>query len=276
MMKTKYLEKYIGVGVLAVMLWQICLVRADDGDPFADKFADAGVDLGDVDPFANVPANAVLEEAGVRQVKLSLEYIEMPLEVMGELLGDEALMKDDEKMRTKVGELMKSGKASLTDLQLLVMRSGTKATSESIREFIYPTEYEPAELPSKVSLGKKDQSVLDFATGPSPTAFETRNLGSTIEAEAVIMDEDQTLQVKLAPEIVYHVGNIVWTEWNGKTGPAHIQMPTMYSMRFSTSFYLKTGRSQLVASLSPKNEEGQVDRSRKVLVFAKAVIQDGK
>jgi hypothetical protein len=48
--------------------------------------------------------------------------------------------------------MIKAETAKLLETSLVVARSGRKATTESIRERIYPTEYEPWELPCTVAL----------------------------------------------------------------------------------------------------------------------------
>ena len=43
----------------------------------------------------------------------------------------------------------------MLETMMVVARSGEKATSEGISEFIYPTEYEPPEIPSEVDIPDK-------------------------------------------------------------------------------------------------------------------------
>ena len=156
--------------------------------------------------------------------------------------------------------------------------SGQKATTESIEEFIYPTEYEPASMPEKLEF--KDQAEAekakvgprDFATGPCPTAFETRNLGSTLEIEPTLGADNKLIDLRFAPEIVYHVGNTVWAEWKDQYGSCPVQMPTMYAVRINTAVTLAAGQYCLVAAVSPKSKEGFPDFSRKLMVFVKGDV----
>src|SRR5690606_34434298 len=81
-------------------------------------------------------------------------------------------------------------------------RSGQKATIEVIREFIYPTEYEPPELPTSVGSSTVGGlgigggltgagSTSSFPVTPAtPTAFETKNTGVTLEIEPTIGEND--------------------------------------------------------------------------------------
>lgn len=97
-----------------------------------------------------------------------------------------------------------------------IARSGERAKIEIIREFIYPTEYEPPELPNSVGGGN---SSLDLITGevststtptpitPShPTAFEMRPVGITLEVEPTVGPNKQFIELSLKPEMVEFEG----------------------------------------------------------------------
>ena len=117
----------------------------------------------------------------------------------------------------------------------------------------------------------------DFATGPTPTAFETRNVGSTLEIEPTLDVDNTIIDLRMTPEIVYHVGNQVWAEWKGQYGDSPVQMPTFYVVRLNTSFTLLKGQYLMVGAVSPKDEKGFPDYTRKLMVFVKAdVISPGR
>lgn len=94
-------------------------------------------------------------------------------------------------------------------------RSGEKATIEIIREFIYPTEYEPPELPNSVGQGTTfgggglfgGGGASSFPVTPAtPTSFETRNTGVTLEIAPNIGSNDFVIDLNFAPEIVEFEG----------------------------------------------------------------------
>ncbi len=95
-------------------------------------------------------------------------------------------------------------------------KSGQKATIEIIREFIYPTEYEPPELPNSVGGGNNGGGVGGGGGGnttipvtpATPTAFETRNTGVTLEIEPTIGENDFVIDLRFVPEIVEFEGFI--------------------------------------------------------------------
>lgn len=102
----------------------------------------------------------------------------------------------------------------------IATRSGQRAKIEVIREFIYPIEFDPPEIPQEFgSIGGGGQffdpttglignpSVSSFPVTPTtPTAFETRNTGVTLEVDPVIGSDGFTIDLNLAPEVVEFEG----------------------------------------------------------------------
>ncbi len=90
-------------------------------------------------------------------------------------------------------------------------KSGTRATMEVTREFIYPTEFDPPQLPQG---GGGGGIALTGATSPqiatptTPTAFEMRQTGVRLEAEPTVGADGNTIELTLAPEVVEFDGFI--------------------------------------------------------------------
>ncbi|MGL4401709.1 MAG: Amuc_1098 family type IV pilus outer membrane protein [Luteolibacter sp.] len=77
-----------------------------------------------------------------------------------------------------------------------VTRSGQSSNIEIVREFIYPTEYEPPELPNTVDTFGGGSTPVTPAT---PTAFETKEVGITLEILPVVDASKQYITVTLNP-----------------------------------------------------------------------------
>lgn len=77
-----------------------------------------------------------------------------------------------------------------------VTRSGQSSNIEIVREFIYPTEYEPPELPNTVG---SDFGGGTPVTPATPTAFETKEVGITLEILPVVDASKQYITVTLNP-----------------------------------------------------------------------------
>jgi hypothetical protein len=236
---------------------------------------------GEVDPFAEEGSGSKHvtkpDSKNSRMVRVQVEFIEVSLEQFTDLMFGAKPAANDTELRKQLDQLIKHGKANIIENLLCTCMDAQKATTESIEEYIYPTEYEPAELPlvepkKEGETPKIDREHVLDALGPTPTAFETRNLGPTLEIEPKVSEDGKTIDLRFVPEIVYHVGNNVWAEWKGKHGNSPVQMPTFYTVRCNTAVTLANGRHALAAALSPKDENGKTDPKHKLMVFVRANV----
>jgi Flp pilus assembly secretin CpaC len=216
------------------------------------------------------PLGELAERELPQMVRIQVEFIEIPQEKMTELLSGPQKSGNDTELRAKLQGLLKAGEAAMLETQMVTARSGQKASSESIHEYIYPTEYEPPAPPRKD--GEEDRPAV-FPMNPAiPTAFETRNVGSTLEVEPTIDTTGKMIDLRFLPELVYHTGNETWTEVTEGENTYRIQMPNFYTIRFNTSVTLISGQPSMVAAASPKNDQGDADFSKKILVFVRADV----
>jgi len=159
-------------------------------------------------------------------------------------------------------------------------KSGQKATIEIIREFIYPTEYEPPELPNQVGSSFIDTgglgggSASTFPVTPAtPTAFETRNTGVTLEIEPTIADNDLVIDLRFVPEIVEFEGFINYGSPIQSTGSDalgnvipititenRIEMPVFSSRRVNTQLTIYDGYTVAVGGLMREDVQNVEDK----------------
>lgn len=91
-------------------------------------------------------------------------------------------------------------------------KSGIKATIKVVREFPYPTEFTPPQVPppnaGNGGNGGNNQSaagivVTSGAVTPStPSSFEKRDLGVSLEVEPQVGADNYTIDLSLSPEVV--------------------------------------------------------------------------
>lgn len=93
----------------------------------------------------------------------------------------------------------------------VVTRPGEKALIKQVREFIYPTEYDPPEIPNQI--GGTTSTIIGpggtgsfspgttAATPATPAAFETRELGKILEVEPVVGADNLTVDVNLIADV---------------------------------------------------------------------------
>ncbi len=97
-------------------------------------------------------------------------------------------------------------------------KSGQRAVIEIIREFRYPTEFDPPQIPqtfgntgggiSLTGAGTQSSTGSFPVTPTTPTAFETRNTGVTLEVEPVVGPDGYTIDLNLVPQVVEFEGFI--------------------------------------------------------------------
>lgn len=99
-------------------------------------------------------------------------------------------------------------------------KSGQQATVEVIREFLYPTEFEPPEIPQQVGTGTSTGGT-NLLTGASsagtgsfpvtpttPSTFEMKPIGVRMEVEPTVGADGYTIDLNLAPEVTEFEGFI--------------------------------------------------------------------
>jgi general secretion pathway protein D len=166
-------------------------------------------------------------------------------------------------------------------------RSGQKATIEIIREFIYPTEYEPPQIPQQFGGGIQGgigggigggiaggQQGGGFPVTPStPTAFETRNTGVTLEIEPTIGVNDFVIDLRFVPEIVEFEGFVNYgspiqsTSTDALGNPVtntltenRIEMPVFSTRRVNTALTIYDGYTVAVGGLMREDVQKVEDR----------------
>mgnify|MGYP002784637656 CR=1 FL=1 len=164
----------------------------------------------------------------------------------------------------------------------IMAKSGQKATIEIIREFIYPTEYEPPELPQQVGggfgggggLGGLGGGAQSFPVTPAtPTAFEPRNTGVTLEIEPTLGTNDSVIDLRFAPEIVefegfINYGSPIQSPSSDALGNPttvtitenRIEMPVFSVRRVSTSLSIYDGHTVAVGGLMREDVQNVEDK----------------
>lgn len=145
------------------------------------------------------------------------------------------------------------------DTPTIIARSGEKATLFTGREMWVPTEYEPPEIPNSVN-----------STGPppitpaTPSAFEQRLVGLTLESECTISEDRQSIDVRIDAEMnnfdgfVNYGSPVTDPTVNPVTGDINsvvltanaILMPIFRPIRLNTAVTVQDGSSFVIAGLN--------------------------
>jgi general secretion pathway protein D len=186
----------------------------------------------------------------------------------------------DVQMQMMMRGLSQKKGADLMTAPSVTAKSGQKATIEIIREFIYPTEYEPPELPNSVGQTSGTSFVGGGTSGGSfpvtpatPTAFETRNTGVTLEIEPTIGENDFVIDLRFVPEIVefegfINYGSPIQTSGTDLLGNStttvvtenRIEMPVFSVRRVNTALTIYDGYTVAVGGLMREDVQNVEDK----------------
>ena len=167
-------------------------------------------------------------------------------------------------------------------------KSGQRAVIEIIREFKYPTEFDPPQIPQTNIAGGGGGGVLGGAllggggggnnafpvTPTSPTAFETRNTGVTLEVEPVVGPDGYTIDLNLVPQVVEFEGFINYgspiqtTSTNPLTGVTSTQVltentinqPIFSTRKVTTSVSVFDGSTVVIGGLMREDVQKVEDK----------------
>lgn len=116
-------------------------------------------------------------------MQVQVDLFEVDHATMQTLLAAPVLIRKGALLRGRLEELVKEGEAERFDT--LLLRTSARGEITSVREWIYPTEYEPMELsmPTNGPLFSPT-SGAGHSEIPIPTAYETRDVGAVMRIDA--------------------------------------------------------------------------------------------
>ena len=170
-------------------------------------------------------------------------------------------------------------------------KSGQRAVIEVIREFKYPTEFDPPQIPQNVGSGFNNSGggfispITGLLTGggsgqgsfpvtpTTPTAFEVRNTGVTLEVEPVIGPDDYTIDLNLVPQVVefegfINYGSPIQTSSTNALGqsvtnvitPNVINQPIFSTRKVTTSVSVYDGNTVVLGGLMREDVQKVEDK----------------
>ncbi len=124
------------------------------------------------------------------------------------------------------------------------IRDRERGLSEAIEEVRYPTEFNPPQEPTLFAGGLKPDP---RPWGPDiPTAFETRNIGPTLEVQPAVKSGGKLIELSIVPQMVRFVK---FHEFSTPKSPLGIggtmQQPEFLTMKATTTFTVRSGQRTL-------------------------------
>lgn len=213
-------------------------------------------------------ANKQLPGSGTLEFGVLVEHVKLDEPTATKLIRD--YRGDGNTLRKKLQGLVDSKKAELVESAYLIARAGKRAKIESIHEFLYPTEYDPPETPTKVTAEIAEGA--DLSIPSMPTAFDVRNIGNTLEVELSADRGAGLISLALSPEVVEYVGDITY----GK-GLAEAKQPAFHVIRSYANIVVKSDKYALLGLQTPRDKKSdgalpKRDPKHRVFVMVRATI----
>ncbi len=175
---------------------------------------------------------------------------------------------DSNGLRDEVQGELAGGAFSIVDVVSMSGPFGQELVSEGVVERIYPTEYDPPELPT---YREPEGLALRFwapSAYPTPTAFETRNTGVTTRAKVVDRGLAQGYTVAYSGEIVRYAGERAVNELVTPSGREPLcTMPVFNTLRVTGNLYLRPGEVVLAGAMTQRAGVDEPQSDRRILVF---------
>lgn len=156
---------------------------------------------------------------------------------------------------------------SLTAAPSVATRSGQRTHVDMVREFIYPTEFDPPQLaqPPTTKDGKPIPGLGNLPIFPTtPTAFEMRPVGLRMEFDPVVQPGN-VHRIELYWEITDFLGFMNYgnpikaqvKDQNGKEkelliSENKIQQPIFETLKLTTSFSARDGEYVVIGGIRPQ------------------------
>ncbi|MDF1850462.1 MAG: hypothetical protein P1U85_06480 [Verrucomicrobiales bacterium] len=169
------------------------------------------------------------------------EFIEVEMKDFSDWVLENPIKTDASPLRKAVQSWIQSEGAALVETLVVSAKSGQRAKVEAVEEFIYSTEYDP---PNTASVKPEGESVELIP--PNGTAFETRNVGATLEVDPVL-GEDGTIDLNLAPEIVIADDPVDWVTKLGDVEMT-VPLPRFHTTKATTQISVHPGDYALIGT----------------------------
>jgi general secretion pathway protein D len=172
-------------------------------------------------------------------------------------------------------------------------KSGQRAVIEIVREFRYPTQFQPPQIPQTVgsNFGNGGTTLFSSVTGlpisssggsngsfpvtpTTPTAFETRNTGVTLEVEPVVGPDGITIDLNLVPQVVEFEGfinygspiqttttNLLGVPVTNVITPNVINQPIFSARKVTTSVSVWDGQTVVLGGLMREDVQKTEDKT---------------
>ena len=197
-------------------------------------------------------------------VRIEVQMVSMPLEKGLPLLPNLLDAGSIDGAFSQIQKMIAAGEATLIGWPQVVTKSGQRAVTEDIQEIRYATEFDshrPAAAPAGTTEKPSAEASAPARGGaPVPTAFETRNIGATLEVEPVLAPDGKAIDLNLVPQHVRLLDFMAVA--SGRDANGHdwkIEQPRFFTAKTTTSLTVPPGQRVLLAEFRGPAGSDQIE-----------------
>ena len=159
--------------------------------------------------------------------------------VPGALMTVSSILTNPE-MSLVLHAMAQKGNQDILSAPRVTTKSGVNAQIQSVREIIYPTEFE------EQAIGD-----LDPDRPPIPSSFQTRQVGVILNVTPTVGSDGYTIDLTMVPEVSDLVDWIDYTppQYMPTTGAGHMRQPVFESRHVTTSVVVWDGQTVVMGGL---------------------------
>ncbi len=196
------------------------------------------------------------EASDETQIRSLIEVFEIDPTSAVPVMNSITSASDHSAARNLVGDLVAANSAKVLTTHFITQPTGTIVRQVSGDEEIYPTEFDPPELPNYIS-GEFKSNGNHLGTNLSPTTFETKLCGPEIQLEATAFPDEQLIECS----ILYRNHHVDLLQQFG-SHLARLYMPYFARHICKTLVIAKAGKPQLLALFTPPLRTSHLDVSK--------------
>ncbi len=194
---------------------------------------------------------------GLWQIRVEVPVVSMPTGVALQLIP---ALRDPRQVEATVKNLQAQiarGEAALVAWPVVRTSIGQRGESEAIEEIRYPTEFDPPQVPQNFSTASP---APHRPTEWVPKAYETRNVGVTLEVTPTAIVDGTWIDLELNPLHTVFLGFNRLYASKAAWGPACIiDQPEFLTLKTTVSLSARSGEWKLLATFVVPKPEPHVE-----------------
>ena len=181
------------------------------------------------------------------RIRVDVQMVSIPVAEAGRLIPAFQDRKTSTEAWTRLQAMITNGEASLIGWPALWLQNGQRGVFESIGEDRYPTDFNPPQGPAESFFGRR--LILPAGVPYTPTAFETRNTGCTLEADANVEKDGKVIALDLVAQYARRIGTREWHTQPDRIGISGVQQqPEFRTSKIMISLDVRRDEPTLVGT----------------------------